>query len=134
MFLLITFCSFNHAVFVEEAPYLLIADGHALRSFDLYKTSSASLDDRPSFISVVEPSSRIDSVTADMTGEQWTAYMLSYHSNVILKTDITSLRTNYRKRRSSPNSIPQQSTAIKSQTRSVAEVIVSHFCYIPHPL
>lgn len=65
--------------------------------------------------------SRIDSVAVDLVGDHWAAYMLSYHSKKILKTDITSLKStgvHYRSRRHS-------STAAKPQSMAPSQVIVS---------
>lgn len=111
---------------VTEPPYLLIADGHYLRSFDLLRKSGPSVVERPSFTTNVNSTSRIDSVTVDLTGSRWTAYMLSYHSKSILQTDITSLQKKKNaKIKSAARRKAQSSTAVKPAAMSPSTVIVS---------
>lgn len=106
-------------VSLANAPYLLLADGHVLRSYDMSRDTNGRL----SFMSYVSSVSRIDSVSVDLVGERWTAFMLSYHSKSILKADITALRQNVGKRLA--RSKRQSSTAVKPQAMSLPEVIVS---------
>ena len=104
---------------ITETPRLLLADGNALRSYDI----SSTRDDRPSFLSETTNASRIDSIAVDLVGHQWTAYMLSYHSKAILQTDITSLQGSRRIARSLTKR--QSSQSQKPQTISPPRVIVS---------
>ena len=111
-------CKFN-VVCLSENPYLILADGYVIRSYEMARDSN----DRPSFLSYSDSISRIDSVAVDLTGKQWSAYLLSYHSKAILQADITSLKRVAGK--TSRLSKRQSSTAVKPQSISQFRQLVS---------
>lgn len=116
-------------IYFAESPYLLLAEGYSLRSIAL----NARADDlRPAYVHYFNETSRIDSVSVDLTGDQWTAYILSYHTKSILKTNITSLQNNSRKRRAIATTPPfkQQSTASNSGAIQPAQTVVCDLVFL----
>lgn len=114
--------------YISDPAYLLLAEGYTLRSVELRKRD----DDRQStHVYYFNETSRIDSISIDTTSNQWTAYILSYHKKSILKTNMTSLQKNDRRKRgvtgtpTVPLPFKQLSTATSTGALQPAQVLVS---------
>lgn len=117
--------------YISDPAYLLLAEGYTLRSVELRERDDGR---QPTRVYYFNETSRIDSISIDTTSNQWTAYILSYHKKSILKTNITSLQNNDRRKRAVTGTptqtqpFKQQSTATSTGALQPADVLVSDSC------